>query len=137
MIFSDFLTICHTQIHMSQIYLIINDLPNFISLITFWCLFFDCRIVVNRSKMVHSSIMKVCHIVRRIIMRNVALCVLAAQNQSPADASQQCSVNSIRNILYALFAWNSLTKAHLKNKMIDHIVMNASTNCSVKSRAQH
>lgn len=90
----------------------------------------NCRIAVNRSKMDHSSIMKASHIVKHIITLSADHYALAAQNPSPDDASQRCSENSIPSTLCALFAWSSSTKAHSKNKTINHIVMVASKNYS-------
>lgn len=95
-------------------------------------LFFHFRIAVNRSKMDHSSTMKVCHTVKRIIMQNVDHFVLAAPSQLPVAVLQPCSESSIQNILYAHSVWNNSIKEHSRNKTISHTVTSASINCLAK-----
>lgn len=103
----------------------------FINLMIFLHLFSHHRIVVSRSKMVRSLITKDYHIARLITMQNVDRCAPAARNQLPADASQQCSVNSIPNISFAHSVWSNWIRERLKNRTISHTVTIASTNCSV------
>lgn len=102
----------------------------------FLFLFYFCRIVVNHFKMDRSLIMKDCHIVKHIIMQNVDHYVLVAQNQLLAVALRPCSGNSIQSILYAHFVWNNWIREHLKNKMINRIVILVSINYLVNAESE-
>jgi len=84
-----------------------------------------CRNVVCRLAMVTSLSMTVFHIVRHTSMHNAGHCAPGVTSQSPAAASQRCTANITRSILYARSASVSSTRAHSRKRTTNRIVIRA------------